>query len=113
MPQRQPFGGVTSCCAARERHHRGLALAVAGEVANRRGDTRRRAGNRGRATRTAEDAATRRRYIQRAALALLLGALTPGNVADIREALQDRAHQPYREAWYPVCIGCSECGILM
>ncbi len=32
---------------------------------------------------------------------LLLSALQTGKVADMREALQDRAHQPYREALVP------------
>ena len=44
-------------------------------------------------------------------VALLLGALHTGNIADMREALQDRAHQPYREALVPACGGCSRCGI--
>jgi homoserine kinase len=34
-------------------------------------------------------------------LALLLGALQSGSVPDMREALRDRAHQPYREALVP------------
>jgi homoserine kinase len=34
-------------------------------------------------------------------VALLLSALQTGNVADMREALQDRAHQPYREPLVP------------
>jgi homoserine kinase len=34
-------------------------------------------------------------------LALLLGALQSGSVSDMREALRDRAHQPYREALVP------------
>jgi homoserine kinase len=34
-------------------------------------------------------------------LALLLGALQAGSVPDMREALRDRAHQPYREALVP------------
>jgi homoserine kinase len=34
-------------------------------------------------------------------LALLLGALTSGNQAHLREALRDRMHQPYREPLVP------------
>jgi homoserine kinase len=34
-------------------------------------------------------------------VALLLSALQTGRVADMREALQDRAHQPYRQALVP------------
>jgi homoserine kinase len=34
-------------------------------------------------------------------LALLLGALQSGSVPEMREALRDRAHQPYREALVP------------
>jgi homoserine kinase len=34
-------------------------------------------------------------------VALLLSALQTGNAADMGEALQDRAHQPYREALVP------------
>jgi homoserine kinase len=34
-------------------------------------------------------------------VALLLSALHTGNAADMREALRDRAHQPYREALVP------------
>jgi len=34
-------------------------------------------------------------------LALLLGALQSGNASDFREALRDRAHQPYRERLVP------------
>lgn len=34
-------------------------------------------------------------------VALLLGALMTGRAADLREALRDRAHQPYREALVP------------
>jgi homoserine kinase len=34
-------------------------------------------------------------------VALLLSALQTGKVADMREALQDRAHQPYREPLVP------------
>jgi homoserine kinase len=34
-------------------------------------------------------------------LALLLGALQTGSAADMREALRDRAHQPYREPLVP------------
>lgn len=35
-------------------------------------------------------------------VALLLSALQSGKAADMREALQDRAHQPYREPLVPV-----------
>ena len=34
-------------------------------------------------------------------VALLLGALQSGRVADMREALRDRAHQPYRQRLVP------------
>jgi len=34
-------------------------------------------------------------------VALLLGALQSGSVRDMREALRDRAHQPYRQALVP------------
>ena len=34
-------------------------------------------------------------------VALLLGALQSGRVADFREALRDRAHQPYRARLVP------------
>ena len=34
-------------------------------------------------------------------VALLLGALVSGRAADLREALRDRAHQPYREPLVP------------
>src|SRR5258706_579956 len=34
-------------------------------------------------------------------LALLLGALGTGRSTDLREALRDRAHQPYREPLVP------------
>jgi len=34
-------------------------------------------------------------------VALLLGALVTGRAADLREALRDRAHQPYRELLVP------------
>jgi homoserine kinase len=34
-------------------------------------------------------------------VALLLGALVTGRAADLREALRDRAHQPYREPLVP------------
>jgi homoserine kinase len=34
-------------------------------------------------------------------LGLLLGALHSGNAEDFREALRDRAHQPYRERLVP------------
>ena len=46
-------------------------------------------------------------------VALLLGALQTGRVADMREALQDRTHQPYREALVPGLRRLLACGILM
>ncbi len=95
------FGGVTSCCSradgtiavARWPWPAGWRVIVATPRVELATAVSRRALPK---KMPLEDAVFNMQHI-----ALLLSALQTGKVADMREALQDRAHQPYREALVP------------
>ena len=76
-------------------------MALAGGMADHRRDAAGRAGDGGLPARAAEEVPLADAIFNVQHVALLLSALQSGKARTMREALQDRAHQPYREPLVP------------